>query len=144
VSEGYPRIDVTVDVVALAPVEDRLHVLVVRRGNPPYAGQWALPGGYLEVDEPLAAGAARELAEETGLDVDPADLRQLGAFGDPDRDPRGRTISVAHVLFLDSPSEATGGDDAAEASWVEVGEVLEQGLAFDHERILGDALRTAT
>src|SRR3954447_10505935 len=140
----YPRIDVTVDVVALAPVEGRLRVLVVRRGNPPFEGQWALPGGYLEVDEDLATSAARELAEETGVDVDAADLRQLGAYGAPDRDPRGRTISIAHVIRFVSASEATGGDDASEAAWVEVEEALERGLAFDHAQILVDALRSAT
>ena len=136
----YPRIDVTVDVVALAPVEGQLHVLVVRRGNPPFEGQWALPGGYLEVDEDLATSAARELAEETGLRVDPGDLTQLGAYGGPARDPRGRTISVAHVLRRDSAFDVKGGDDAAEAAWVEVGQALDQGLAFDHEQIVRDAL----
>ena len=136
----YPRIDVTVDVVALAPVGGELHVLVVRRGNPPFEGQWALPGGYLEVDEDLATSAARELAEETGLRVDPGDLTQLGAYGAPDRDPRGRTISIAHVLRRDSTFDVQGGDDAAEAAWVEVGKALDQGLAFDHGQIVRDAL----
>ncbi len=136
----YPRIDVTVDVVALAPVDGKLHVLVVRRGNPPFEGSWALPGGYLEVDEDLATSAARELEEETGLRVDPGDLTQLGAYGAPDRDPRGRTISVAHVLRRDSASDVQGGDDAAEAAWVEVGKALDEGLAFDHEQIVRDAL----
>ena len=138
-SEDYPRIDVTVDVVALTPVDGRLHVLVVRRGNPPFEGQWALPGGFLEVDEELADGAARELQEETGVRLDPTDLRQLGAYGAPDRDPRGRTISIAHVVHLESASEAKGGDDAADAAWVEVGKALDEGLAFDHDQILRDA-----
>jgi 8-oxo-dGTP diphosphatase len=140
----YPHIDVTVDVVALALVDGQTHVLVVRRGNPPFEGQWALPGGYLEVDEDLAVSAARELAEETGVHVDPSELRQLGAYGAPDRDPRGRTISVAHVVRLDAASDAKGGDDAAEAAWVEVGKALDDGLAFDHEQIVRDALSTAT
>jgi 8-oxo-dGTP diphosphatase len=138
----YPRIDVTVDVVALAAVDEELHVLVVRRGNPPFEGKWALPGGYLDVDEDLGTSAARELSEETGIDVDPADLHQLGAYGEPDRDPRGRTISVAHVLRLDSAAEAAGGDDAASAEWVVVDHALETGLAFDHDQILRDALRS--
>jgi 8-oxo-dGTP diphosphatase len=140
----YPRIDVTVDVVVLAPVDGRPHVLVVRRGNPPFEGQWALPGGYLEVDEDLATSAARELREETGVDLDPADLRQLGTYGAPDRDPRGRTISVAHLVRLDSTSEATGADDADEADWVPVEEALERGLAFDHDQILRDALSSGS
>jgi 8-oxo-dGTP diphosphatase len=139
----YPRIDVTVDVVALAPVDGVQHVLVVRRGNPPFEGAWALPGGYLEVDEDLATSAARELAEETGVEVDPAHLRQLGAYGAPDRDPRGRTVSVAHLIRLESAPEVTGGDDAADARWVAVDGVLGQGLAFDHDQILRDALDAA-
>jgi 8-oxo-dGTP diphosphatase len=138
----YPRIDVTVDVVALAAVDNELHVLVVRRGNPPFEGKWALPGGYLEVDEDLATSAARELSEETGIAVDAADLHQLGAYSDPDRDPRGRTISVAHVLRLDSAVEVIGGDDAASAEWVAVDDALETGLAFDHDQIVRDAVRS--
>ncbi|WP_036224864.1 NUDIX hydrolase [Marmoricola sp. URHB0036] len=140
----YPRIDVTVDVVALATVGDEQHLLVVRRGNPPFEGQWALPGGYLEVDEDLATSAARELSEETGLGVDAADLSQLGAYGTPDRDPRGRTISVAHVLRLDSMPAVKGDDDASAAQWVEVGQALDDGLAFDHEQIVRDALVRTT
>jgi 8-oxo-dGTP diphosphatase len=136
----YPRIDVTVDVVALAELDGQTRVLVVRRGNPPHEGEWALPGGYLEVDEDFAPGAARELAEETGIEVDPAELRQLRAYGVPDRDPRGRTISVAHVIRLDEVGAPRGGDDAAEAAWRPVIELLAEGMAFDHAEILRDAL----
>ena len=113
-----------------------LHALVVRRGNPPFEGQWALPGGYLEVDEDLAAGAARELHEETAVTVHHEALRQLGAYGAPDRDPRNRTISVAFLAELDREVDATGGSDAAEAAWKPVDELLASDLAFDHERIL--------
>jgi 8-oxo-dGTP diphosphatase len=134
--EDYPRIDVTVDVVALTEIDASLHVLVVRRGNPPFEGEWALPGGYLEVDEDLAAGAARELGEETGVSVRHEELRQLGAFGAPDRDPRNRTVSVAFLAELDREAEATGGSDAAEAVWKPVDELLTSDLAFDHETIL--------
>ena len=138
----YPRIDVTVDVVALVAVDGVEHVLVVRRGNPPFEGQWALPGGYLEVDEDLAPAAARELSEETGISLDPADLHQLGAYGVPDRDPRGRTISIAHVIRLERAIEAQGGDDADDARWLPTAELLEDGnLAFDHATILQDALQ---
>ena len=135
----YPRIDVTVDVVALATVDDAPHVLVVRRGNPPFEGRWALPGGYLEVDEDFAPGAVRELEEETGIALRAEQLRQIGAYGAPDRDPRGRTISVAHVVRLDEPSEPRGGSDADDARWLPVDEVLDD-LAFDHAVIVQDAL----
>ena len=138
--EDHPRIDVTVDVVALTEVDAQVRLLVVRRGNPPYEGQWALPGGYLEVDEDLAAGAARELHEETGIAVHPAELHQVGAFGEPDRDPRNRTISVAFLLELDRPIEVEGADDAAEASWRPVDELMQGGLAFDHEAIVAEAV----
>jgi 8-oxo-dGTP diphosphatase len=135
----HPRIDVTVDVVALTDINGDLRVLVVRRGNPPFEGQWALPGGYLEVDEDLAPGAARELREETGIELSPDDLRQLGAYGEPDRDPRNRTISVAFFVGLDDEVEAEGGSDAADAQWRSVDELLsEDALAFDHARILRD------
>ena len=135
----YPRIDVTVDVVALATVDDAPHVLVVRRGNPPFEGRWALPGGYLEVDEDFAPGAVRELEEETGIALRAEQLRQIGAYGAPDRDPRGRTISVAHVVRLDEPTEPRGGSDADDARWLPVDEVLDD-LAFDHAVIVQDAL----
>ena len=139
----YPRIDVTVDVVALASVEGEPHVLVVRRGNPPFEGQWALPGGYLEVDEDLASAAVRELEEETGIDLSPDDLTQLGAYGAPDRDPRNRTISVAHLARLDRAAQPEGGSDAADAQWRPVTELLDSDLAFDHATILSDALARA-
>lgn len=137
----HPRIDVTVDVVALTEVDGALHVLVVRRGSPPFEGQWALPGGYLEVDEGVAPAAARELSEETGIELDPDELRQLGAYGAPDRDPRNRTISVAHLAELDERAEVHGGSDAAEAAWRPVAELLEEdALAFDHATILRDGV----
>ena len=137
----YPRIDVTVDVVALTSVDDDLHVLVVRRGNPPFEGQWALPGGYLEVDEDLAPAAARELHEETGIALHPDELRQLAAYGAPDRDPRNRTISVAHLAELDRVEDPHGGSDADDARWVAVKELMEgEALAFDHASILRDAV----
>jgi 8-oxo-dGTP diphosphatase len=152
-AEDYPRIDVTVDVVALAHVGGEPQVLVVRRGNPPFEGQWALPGGYLEVDEDLATSAARELREETGVDLPAERLRQLGAYGDPDRDPRNRTVSVAFVAQLDEPALARGGSDAADARWLPVADLTREDgtgdqnleLAFDHAQILRDAVaRTAS
>jgi 8-oxo-dGTP diphosphatase len=141
VAQDYPRIDVTVDVVALTEVDGGMHVLVVRRGNPPFEGQWALPGGYLEVDEDLAPAAVRELREETGIDLSPDDVTQLGAYGAPDRDPRNRTISVAHVVRLDEPGEPKGGSDADDARWMPVDDLLANDeLAFDHALIVSQAL----
>jgi 8-oxo-dGTP diphosphatase len=137
----HPRIDVTVDVVALTEVKGELHLLVVRRGNPPYEGRWALPGGYLEVDEDLPPAAARELHEETGIDLEPEELRQLGAYGEPDRDPRNRTISVAFLAELNHAIDAEGGSDAADAKWQPVESLLSAGeLAFDHSTIVRDAV----
>jgi 8-oxo-dGTP diphosphatase len=138
--DEYPRIDVTVDVVALTEAGDGLHVLVVRRGGPPFEGRWALPGGYLEVDEDLAPAAARELHEETGVELGPGELRQLAAYGAPGRDPRNRTVSVAFLAELDEDAETEGGSDAADARWRPVAELLEERLAFDHDTILRDAV----
>ena len=137
----YPRIDVTVDVVALTELDDQPHLLLVRRGRAPYAGRWALPGGYLEVDEDLAPAAARELHEETGIALHPRELRQLGTYGRPRRDPRGRTVSVAFLAELDQVAEPEGGDDAAHAEWLPLVRVLDDvELAFDHAEIVRDGL----
>ncbi len=139
--DDYARIDVTVDVVALTEVGGELRLLVVRRGKPPFQGRWALPGGYLEVDEDLAAGASRELHEETGIAVHGDELHQIGAYGEPGRDPRNRTISVAFLIELDHEIDAEGRDDAAEAEWRAVEDLLDaDDLAFDHATIVRDAL----
>jgi len=111
----------------------RLAVLLVQRGKEPFAGHWAFPGGYLDMDEPLEACAARELSEETGLCGIP--LAQLAAFGEPGRDPRGRTITVAFWTLIDSTrAQVTAGDDAAHASWHPVDAAPP--LAFDHGYVL--------
>lgn len=137
----HPRIDVMVDVVALTEGDGALLVLVVRRGNQPFEGWWALPGGYLEVEEDLAPAAARELHEETGVALDPDELRQVGAYGTPGRDPRNRTVSVAFVAELADGAEAKGGSDADDAAWRSVTDLLrEDSLAFDHATILRDGV----
>jgi len=138
----YPIFAVTADVVLLAG--DPPRVLLIRRGRDPYAGHLALPGGFVDIDEDLAPAAARELAEETG--VSGVDLVQLAAYGAPGRDPRQRTVSVAHLGLLPEPVPATAADDAADAGWYDAAAVLEgdEPLAFDHARVLRDALaRTA-
>lgn len=127
---------VTVDVVIFTLRENDLQVLLVRRRNPPFAGMWAIPGGFVEEDEPLEAAARRELEEETGVRDVP--MEQLHTFGDPGRDPRGRVITVAYLSTVPpgllSPR---AGDDAAEVRWWSMNALPP--LAFDHDRILSCA-----
>lgn len=134
----HPRPAVTVDAVVFGREGDRWQVLLVRRGKPPFEGRWALPGGFLEMDEPLVDAALRELREETAITG--VSLEQLHTFGTPGRDPRGRTVSVAHWGVLEGMlPQPRGGDDAAEAAWHPVDALPE--LAFDHAQILQMALR---
>ncbi|NGO81742.1 NUDIX hydrolase [Streptomyces sp. YC504] len=155
---AYPSFAVTVDLVVLTVRRHSLCALTVRRGEPPFQGRWALPGGFVKADEDLADAAARELVEETGLCVhDPAapessgngaHLEQLGTYGDPQRDPRMRVVSVAHLaLAPDLPAPRAGGD-ANSARWSPVETFLDQdgeqgSLAFDHAQILGDGVERA-
>ena len=128
----YPRPSVTVDVVIVTR-EDRPRVLLVRRRDDPFAGSWALPGGFIDMDETLEAAARRELREETGVET--GELEQLYTFGDPGRDPRGRTISVAYLARV-APGEVhpVAADDAAAVGWFPLDALPP--LAFDHDRIL--------
>lgn len=133
----YPRPMVTVDVVIFTLRENDLQVLLIRRRNPPFAGMWAIPGGFVDIDESLEAAAARELEEETG--VRDVYLEQFHTFGDPGRDPRGRTITVAYLALVRADRvQPRAGDDAAEARWWPVRALPP--LAFDHDRILARAL----
>jgi 8-oxo-dGTP diphosphatase len=134
----YPRPAVTVDLAAFALLTGGLRVLLIRRRKPPFAGCWALPGGFLEVDEPIEAAARRELREETGLAVTgPGEL--IGVWGEPGRDPRGRTISLVHAAAMRGPAAVAGADDAAEAAWLDPRGPCS--LAFDHDAILASALQ---
>ena len=138
----YPPFAVTVDVVLFTRVDRQLHVLMIERGQDPWKGRLALPGGFVDEDEDLPDAAVRELKEETGITA-PPDLQQLGAYGDPDRDPRMRIVSVAYWAFVDELDEPKGGDDAADALLVPVDEVLANPdrLASDHHLIISDAVK---
>jgi 8-oxo-dGTP diphosphatase len=163
---AYDPIAVTVDVVALTIRDAQLQVLLVRRGEQPQAGSWALPGGFVRprigpdgerTEEDLAQAAARELAEEAGPRLRATHLEQLGSYGTPGRDPRMRVVSVAYLAFAPEMPEATPGTDAADAQWVPVsalglsptgGPVTQRPgttrpLAFDHAQILADGVERA-
>lgn len=132
-TEDYPRPSVTVDLVIFTIAENDLKVLLVRRGGEPFKGRWALPGGFVEIDESLEDAAARELEEEVG--VRNVYLEQLYTFGDPKRDPRGRVISVAYFALVDAEHQKiAAASDAADAAWHSVFNPPK--LAFDHKKIL--------
>ena len=131
---SYPRPALTVDIVAIAASGAGPCVLLIRRGEEPFRGTWALPGGFVDEQEPLERAARRELEEETGLASD-AEFVQVGTFGDPGRDPRGWTVSVAFGVVLEGePCAVAGGDDAHEAAWHPLDSPPP--LAFDHALIL--------
>ena len=136
------KLFVTVDVALLTVRDDALSILLIERGHDPFKGQWALPGGFVDVDEGLDTAAKRELQEETGVRVDEvaAHLEQLGTYGDPGRDPRGRTVSVVYVAMAPDVPAVEGADDAADARWWPVGGAGLPALAFDHDRIVADAV----
>lgn len=138
----YPPFAVTVDLSIFTIRDGALSILLVQRGADPYAGAWALPGGFVNPDEDASAAAVRELAEETGVDVFSGHLEQLRTYSAPDRDPRMRVVSIAHVAFAPSLPEPVAGSDAAAARWWTVEDVLsgELELAFDHAQIVSDAL----
>lgn len=134
----YPRPAVTADCVIFGIADDgQRRLLLVQRGRDPFAGMWAFPGGFLEENETLEQCARRELKEETGLDS-PVRFEELKSFSAVDRDPRGRTITVAFLAEVPL-SQVKGGDDAAEARWFSLDEIPP--LAFDHAEILALALK---
>ena len=131
----YPRPAVTADCVVMTKVSVP-QVLLIERGADPYKGYWAFPGGFMNMDETTEQCAIRELEEETGMKV--TDLQQIGAYSKVDRDPRGRTITVAYLTIVDTPLAVTGQDDAAKAEWWPIDALPP--LAFDHEDIMKDAI----
>lgn len=141
----HPAFAVTVDLVILTVRGGGLQVLLVERGEPPFAGRLALPGGFVRADEDLAAAAARELVEETGVATSQGHLEQLATYGSPGRDPRMRVVSVAYLGLVPSLPEPVAGTDAAASDVRPVDDVLaaEPGLAFDHAQILTDGVERA-
>ncbi|CAM9429719.1 unnamed protein product [Chrysoparadoxa australica] len=135
----YPRPAVTVDTCIFALERPQLvpQILLIKRGNEPYKGCWALPGGFVDEGETLEAAAARELQEEAS--VTGCTLVQTGAYGDPGRDPRGHTVSVAYMAFVPDSHDVgvKAADDAAEADWFHLSQLPK--LAFDHDKIIDNA-----
>ena len=131
----YPRPAVTADCVVITK-ESEPKVLLIQRGANPYKGCWAFPGGFMNMDETTEQCAIRELEEETGLKVDT--IHQIGAYSKVDRDPRGRTITVAYLAIIDKPVVVIGQDDADKAEWFPLSALPK--LAFDHDEIMRDAI----
>ena len=131
----YPRPAVTTDCVVFTK-EKEPKVLLIQRGNEPYKGCWAFPGGFMNMEETAEECAVRELKEETGLTVN--QIQQIGAYSKVDRDPRGRTVSIAYLAIVDAPTAVSGMDDAAKAAWFPLSSLPD--LAFDHQDIMADAI----
>ena len=131
----YPRPSVTADCVVITKESDP-QVLLIQRGGEPFKGYWAFPGGFMEMDETTEQCAIRELEEETGLRI--TEVKQIGAYSKVDRDPRGRTITVAYLAWIDAPIDVKGLDDAANAQWFPLSSLPQ--LAFDHDDIMKDAI----
>ncbi|WP_339735133.1 NUDIX hydrolase [uncultured Sunxiuqinia sp.] len=132
---AYPRPAVTTDAIILK--KETAEILLIRRAKDPFKDRWALPGGFIEMDEVLEIACKRELKEETGLTVEK--LEQFRVYDAVDRDPRGRTLSVIFYGFVEKEANVKGGDDAAEAAWFRMEHLPE--LAFDHADIILDFLR---
>lgn len=130
----YPMMAVTTDCIVIQNNGKTPKVLLIQRKHDPYKNKWALPGGFVEIDEDLEEGAHRELEEETGIKG--LNLAQFKTYGRPGRDPRGRTISVVYNTYLDTDVAVKAGDDAAKAAWFDLDNL--PALAFDHQEILSD------
>ena len=132
----YPRPAVTADCIVITK-EAEAKVLLIQRGDQPFRGCWAFPGGFMNMDETTEQCAIRELEEETGLHI--SEVHQIGAYSKVDRDPRGRTVTVAYLAIVDEPITVNGQDDAAKAQWFSLSALPE--LAFDHDEIVRDAVK---
>jgi 8-oxo-dGTP diphosphatase len=141
----HANLRLTVDLVILTVRSGGLRVLLVERGNEPYLGRSALPGGFLRDGESLTETARRELTDETGVDDSRLHLEQLGTYGEPDRDPRGRVVTVAYLALAPDLPIPVAGTDARSAQWAPVDPLVAEpgSLAFDHNKILDDGLERA-
>jgi 8-oxo-dGTP diphosphatase len=139
-SYKYPRPSVTVDALLFAKRSGQNFILLIERGNEPFRGKWALPGGFMDMDETLEEACRRELEEETGIRM--GSLTQFKTYDAVDRDPRGRTISVVFWGMADIPAGQLAGDDAVNAGWFPVDQLPE--LAFDHALIIAEFLERNT
>ena len=142
----YPRPAVTADCIVITK-EAEPKVLLIERGEEPFKGCWAFPGGFMNMDETTEQCAIRELEEETNLKV--SEVHEIGAYSKVDRDPRGRTVTVAYLAIIDTPMTIKGQDDAAKAQWFPLSAFLDKpsgkaerpDLAFDHDEIIPDAVK---
>jgi 8-oxo-dGTP diphosphatase len=132
----YPRLSLTVDSVLFYKANQTFSVLLIQRDKAPFEGCWAIPGGFVDMDETLLNAAKRELKEETGIEG--VDLEMLGVFDEPLRDPRGRTVSVAYLGITTIKFQPVAADDARNAEWFNINNLPD--LAFDHQNILEMAL----
>jgi 8-oxo-dGTP diphosphatase len=132
----YPRPAVTIDCLVFSKENGSVRLMLIQRDRPPFEESWALPGGFVEMDEDLPDAAYRELKEETGITE--IELRQFRAFGKPGRDPRGRTVSIVYYGFANpGKTTATAGSDARNVDWFDINNLPP--LAFDHDQIIETA-----
>lgn len=134
------QIYVTVDAVVFAKLKKSSYLLLIKRENKPFEDSWALPGGFIDTDEPVKQACQRELQEETGMSLDLNQLKFFNFYDEVNRDPRSRTITFAYLAQLNSLNEVKGDDDATEAKWFNIKKLPK--LAFDHLEIIKDALTT--
>lgn len=143
----YPSIGYTADIIVFTIRNGKLSILLVERGNHPFKGSWALPGGFVNPDEDSNQAATRELFEETGLNINEVFMEQLKTYSTPGRDPRARVVSTAYIAFIPNLPAPVGGDDAASAHFFAVEDIFNPDekidLAFDHEIIIRDGLERA-